>query len=122
MLGGVAIVWSLAAALSGLQAARVRPHDRMAEQEAEFRELVPDLPLGGTIGYLEPSGGFTEETNREHFAAQYALAPRVILSTPDYEFLIVANGAAREGGDPRLDNFVPVARYPSGHRLFRRFP
>ena len=122
LLGGVVLAWALVAGLSALRAALARPHDRMEEQEAEFRQLIPDLPARGAIGYLEPYNGFNDDTTREHFAAQYALAPRLIVAKPYYEFLIVANGAARPDGDPRLATFARVATYPGGHRLFRRFP
>ncbi len=122
VLGGVALAWSLIAALSALQAARVRPHDRMAEQDAEFREFASYLPPLGAISYLEPFNGLNDDATRALLAAQYSLAPRVIVSTLDRDFLIVTDGAERPGGDPRLAPFVPVTRFPSGHRLFRRFP
>ena len=106
----------------GQHAALNRDHDRMAVQDAEFREFETYLPARGTIGYLEPFGGFNDDTTRAHFAAQYSLAPRVIVARPDFEFLIVADGAAQAGGDPRLAAFARVTTLRSGHRLFRRFP
>ncbi len=122
VLGGVAIAWSLVAAFSAWQAALARPHDRMAEQDAEFEAFEQHLPLVGAVSYLEPFNGLNDDGVRALLAAQYSLAPRVIVTTLDSEFLIVTDGAARPEGDPRLDRFVPVARFPSGHRLFRRFP
>ena len=122
VLGGAALAWSLVAALAALQAARVRPHDRMTEQDAEFQAFEFHLPPAGAISYLEPFNGLNDDGVRALLAAQYSLAPRVIVTTLDREFLIVTDGAERPGGDSRLEPFVPVVRLPSGHRLFRRFP
>ena len=122
VLGGLLVVWSLVAAIAALRAALDRQPDRMAEQDAEFRAFATHLPASGTIGYLQPFDGWVDDSVRTHYAAQYSLAPRVVAESRAQEFLIVASGAARPGGDPRLDGFVEVASFPGGHRLFRRFP
>ena len=122
LLGGGVLAWCLVATLSHLHAARARPHDRMAEQEAEFLAFVPYLPAAGSIGYLQPFDGWSDSAVRTHYAAQYALAPRVVPEHRSQEFVIVASGAARPGGEPRLAGFFPVATFPGGHSLFRRFP
>ena len=122
VLGGVVLAWSLVAAVGGWRAAAAREPDRMGEQDAEFRAFAPHLPPSGTVGYLQPFDGWVDASVRTHYAAQYSLAPRVVTETLAEEFLIVAAGAARPEGDPRLAGFVEVQRFPGGHRLFRRFP
>ena len=122
VLGGVVLVWCLVMAASALQAARARPHDNMGELDAAFRAFAIDLPSRGTIGYLQPFDGWSEAAVRTHYAAEYALAPRIVIENRNYQFLIVASGAERPGGDPRLDGYVLVTTLPEGHRLFRRFP
>lgn len=98
------------------------PVDPMAQLEAGFRELIPELPPSGEIGYLEQYGeGVSVDAVRTHYAAQYALAPRIVVGRTGQEFVIVANGTERPGGDPRLRGYVQVARTPAGHRVFRRF-
>ena len=94
----------------------------MTMQEAEFLPFVPDLPARGEIGYLEPFRAGTESDVRLHYAAQYALAPRVIVARTGPELLIVPVGAENPSGDSRLDGYRRVRTLPNGHRLFRRFP
>jgi hypothetical protein len=55
-----------------------------------------------------------------HYAAQFALTPRVVVARTGPEFLIVARDTARPNGDPRLDGYHLAASLPNGHRLFRR--
>ena len=109
-------------AVSALGTARGRARDRMADLDTEFRVFAAYLPASGTVGYLDPIGGWTEEAVKTHYGAQYSLAPRIVATRLDQQFLIVAAGAADPAGDPRLEPFVEVAAFPSGHRLFRRFP
>jgi hypothetical protein len=108
--------------MSALHVARARGHDPMAEQDADFRWLQPDLPPLGTIGFLQPFNGWNDDTVRLHYAAQYSLAPRVVVEARDEEFIIVAKGTERPDGEPRLEGYVRVTTLPSGHRLFRRAP
>jgi hypothetical protein len=122
VLGGLLLAWSLLAGVAALRAAVARVPDQMAEQEAEFRAFAPYLPPSGRVGFLQPFDGWMDASVRTHYAAQYALAPRVVPESLSEEFLIVARDAARPEGDPRLAGFVEVERFPSGHRLFRRFP
>ncbi|MGE0444654.1 MAG: hypothetical protein AB7P99_05455 [Vicinamibacterales bacterium] len=122
MIAAALLAWCLVLAVSALLDARQRPTDPMARLDAEFRGFAPYLPPSGTVGYLDPVGGWMEDAVRTHYAAQYALAPRIIVTRLDQQFLIVAAGAADPAGDPRLDGFVEAARFASGHRLFRRFP
>lgn len=98
------------------------PPDPMAQLESEFRALIPELPPRGTVGYLEQfEGNGSVDAVRVHYAAQYALAPRIVVGRTGPEFVIVAIGTERPGGDPRLRGYVQVARTPAGHRVFRRF-
>lgn len=122
VVGGLVLGWCLLASVSGLRAALARDRDHTAEQDADFRVFGPDLPPLGTIGFLQPFNGWNDDTVRLHYAAQYSLAPRVIVEAHDHEFIIVAKGAERPDGEPRLAGYVRVASLPSGHRLFRRAP
>ena len=122
LLGGVLLAWCLVAALAALRVTRAYSVDPVPQLDAEFRTFLFDIPAEGTIGYLEPASGFTDDSVREHFAAQYSLAPRLVVTNINNEFLIVAHNAERPQGDPRLEGFIPIASSPSGHRLFRRFP
>jgi hypothetical protein len=121
VLGAVLLAWCLAVALSSRQSARALPHDPMPELEAEFARYARYLPPSGDIGYLEQykSDG-TDLPIRMHYAAQYALVPRVIVGRTGPEFLIVAHGTADPDGDPRLDGYVPIETFANGDRLFRR--
>jgi hypothetical protein len=121
----VVLAWSVVAAVSAFRAMRTRPPDPWAivTLQREFLAFVPDLPPSGRISYLEPATDPDSPANvRTFYAAQYALAPRVIERGLDHEFLIVAERAERAGGDPRLMGFVLAASAPGGHRLYRRFP
>lgn len=116
------LAWCLALGVSAFLGASQRPLDTMARLDAEFAVFAAYLPPSGTVGYLDPVGGWTEDAVKTHYAAQYSLAPRVIVTRLDQRFVIVAANAADPAGDARLDGFVEAARFPSGHRLFRRFP
>lgn len=97
-----------------------RTPDPMGTLEAEFLPFVWELPASGEVGYLEPYQPTTPDDERMYYAAQYALVPRIVLGRVGSEFLIVARGKERPGGDPRLDGYYPVAKFASGHRLYRR--
>jgi len=120
VLAGPLLAWCLLAAVSSLQTSLARNRDPMGELEAEFRPFALELPATGEVGYLEHYGDATDDTVRMHYAAQYALVPRVVVGRVGPEFLIVARGTARPQGEPRLDGYFRVAAFPSGHRLFRR--
>lgn len=113
----------MAAALSAARVARRTPVDPTARLEGEFLPLAAALPGRGEVGYLERYvNGGSEDAVRTHYAAQYALAPRVVRARTGQEFVIVAAGHERPGGDARLRGYAPVASSPAGHRVFRRFP
>ena len=116
------LAWGVAAAAGGLQDARALPDDPMARLDAEFRPFASLLPPGtAAVGYLEQYGDSgSDDAVRTYYAAQYALAPIVVESRVNAEFVIVARGAARPGGDDRLAPYQVVAALPTGHRLFRR--
>ena len=120
-LGCALLVWSLLAAISTVRDGLATAADPIAELESEFLALVFDLPTSGVIGYLEAYGDAgTDAAVRTYFAAQYALVPRVIVGRAGPEFVIVARGTERPGGDSRLDGYHLVASFPSGHRVYRR--
>jgi hypothetical protein len=114
------LAWCLFAAVSSLRMSLARPTDPMAMLEAEFRPFAFELPPFATVGYLEQRDG-GEYAVRMYYAAQYALAPRIVVSRAGPEFMIVARGTAQPD-DPRLEGFYPVATLANGHRLVRRFP
>jgi hypothetical protein len=118
------LAWCLATSLSSLHAALVRGRDPLAQLDAEFGALASELPQRGAIGYLAPPGDvITVDDQRLLYAAQYALAPRLMTTRmgPESgpEFLIVARGTDR-ADDPRLAGYRLVSRTPGGHRVYRR--
>ena len=123
LFAGALFALCLLWAVTELRTALDRPHDPMAELEAEFEAFIPDIPARGEIGYLEPYvDGGSEAAVRLHYAAQYALTPRIIVAHVGPEFLIVTRGSAKPGGDPRLDGYLRILTLPNGHSLYRRFP
>ncbi len=120
-LGSALLVWSLLAAISTVKEGLAREPDPIADLDSEFLALGYELPATGLVGYLEAySDAGTDTAIRMYYAAQYALVPRVIVSRVGPEFVIVARGTERPGGDPRLDGYHQVASFPSGHRVYRR--
>ena len=120
-LGAALLVWSLLAAISTVRDGLARDADPVAALDSEFRALVFDLPASGLVGYLEAhSDAGSDAAVRMYFVAQYALVPRVVVGRAGPEFLIVARGTDRPGGDSRLDGYHQVASSPSGHRVYRR--
>lgn len=115
------LAWAASGAAASLATAWGRRDDPMARLEAEFLPFASLLPATGEVGYLEKRGG-TDDDVRAYYAAQYALVPRVVLSRTGPEFLIVPRDAEQPGGDERLQGFVPVRTFATGHRLFRRLP
>ena len=121
VLAALAVGWALVAALGAVRGARAQPLDPMQRLEAEFRQLARDLPPSGDVGFLERYvDAGAEEVQRMHFAAQYALVPRVVLSRVGLEFMIVAHGMARPEHDARLDGYFLVSTTPEDHRVYRR--
>ena len=114
--------WCLIMALSALAEARRRPRDAMAALDAQFSSFARQLPPTGEVGILEPRvGAGKPEAVRLHYAAQYALAPRLVVEHAGPEFVIVPAGALDGDDDPRLTGYVRIAAAPGGHRLYRRF-
>jgi hypothetical protein len=122
-LGGIVLAWCLAAAIGSVRAVQARPRDPMTLQEAEFRALAPYLPRRGEVGYLEPDADDQPgDAVRAHYAAQYALAPLVIVARTGADLVIVPRGTVRPEADERLTAYLPVLTLPSGHALYRRTP
>ena len=121
VLAALAVGWALVAAIGAVRGARAQPLDPMERLEAEFRQLAKDLPPSGEVGFLDRHiDGGAEDAQRLHFAAQYALVPRVVLARVGLEFMIVAQGAAQPDHDPRLDGYYLVSTTPEDHRVYRR--
>ena len=121
LAAGLLLVWCLAAAVSALRAALALPVDPMAQQESEYRQFAGVLPEFGIVSYLEPDeDDDVGDAVRAYYAAQYALAPRVVQDRVGAEFLIVPRGTVRPEEDERLKGYSQVLVLPSGHRLFRR--
>lgn len=121
VLGGLVLAWCLAAAIGSLRAVHARPRDPMSLQEAEFRALAPYLPRRGEVGYLEPDADdLSGDAVRAHYAAQYALAPLVVVARTGPDFLIVPRGTVRPEADERLAGYGLALALPSGHALYRR--
>lgn len=112
----------MVAAAAACSAARTLPADAMPQLDREFRAFARAIPADATlVGYLEPYQDAGSNTAVEtYYAAQYSLAPHVVEQRVGPEYLIVARGTARPGGDPRLDRYVELFQFPGGHRLFRR--
>src|SRR6478735_4961917 len=81
VLAMLALAWSLVAGASAVRAALAQPPDPTQRLEAEFVELVPRLPPSGEVGYLDRyQNAGDDDALRARYAAQYAFAPRVLLS------------------------------------------
>jgi hypothetical protein len=116
-----AVLWALVAAGAAVRAALAMPADPMGQLEAEFLPLASYLPPRGEVGYLEPlEDAPGDDGVRSHYAAQYALVPRVVVAEGGKEFVIVARDTARLAGDSRLDGYFLVTRAASGHSVYRR--
>ena len=121
VLAALAVGWALVAAIGAVRGAWAQPLDLMERLEAEFRQLAKDLPPAGEVGFLDRyADGGAEDAQRMHFAAQYALVPRVVLARVGFEFMIVAQGAAQPDHDPRLEGYYLVSTTPEDHRVYRR--
>ncbi len=115
------LLWAVVSAAATLRNAAMQAANPVTAIEAQFRALAPALPPSGTIGFLEYG---VDDTSADHlmvyYAAQYALAPRLVEKRTDLEFLVVARDALRPGVDERLSGFELVTSSTEGHRLYRR--
>ena len=115
------LLWAVVSAAATLRTAAMQTTNPVTSLEAQFRALAPALPPSGTIGFLEYG---VDDARADHvmvyYAAQYALAPRLVEKRTDLEFLVVARDALRPGVDERLSDFELVTSSSEGHRLYRR--
>lgn len=119
--GAVVLAWCLAVAWTARSAAITRPSDIMPELDRQFTLFDRQLPRLGVVGFLEPTkDAGAPEAVQIYYAAQYALAPRVVVPRVGAEFVIVPVGAASGDDDPRLTGYQRVGTSRDGHRLFRR--
>jgi len=116
----VLLAWCVNAAIAGRASQARREPDPMAELDASYRRFAADLPPLAIVGFLERYNGATNDSVRMHYAAQYALVPRLVVSRTGPEFVIVSPEMQQPGGDPRLEGYYRVAGVPGGHQLFRR--
>lgn len=110
------LIWCVLAAAAGLRSALLLEPDVRTGLDADLRSLSVGLPPHGGVGYLQdPAAG----PDAFH-AAQYALAPRVLVAGTGPDHLIVAPEAGLSERDPVLTGYQPVRSSTAGHRLFRR--
>ena len=112
-------VWHIAAA--ALNPPEVPPEDMVSPALAVYRGLAIDLPASGEIGFL-PTGANDTFNAGNYFAAQYALAPRVLRNPyAGVRFVITGVDApAAIDQDPRLNGFTLAAVRDRGVRIYRR--
>jgi hypothetical protein len=116
-----AIVWALVSVGASWRDALRRPADPIVSLEAEFQALAPALPPSGAVGFLRfHVDDDRADRLRVFYAAQYALAPRLIQKRTDLELLIVVPDALRPGVDDRLADFTVVASSKTGYRVYQR--
>lgn len=104
------------AAAAGLRSALLLAPDARTQVEADLQTLSAELPLHGTVGYLQHGGAGAAAFH----AAQYALVPRVLVPGTGPEYLVVAPESGAPERDPGLAGYDPVHPGAAGHRLFRR--
>lgn len=107
-------------------AARGVQPDAITEDGQSFETLTMWLPTQGTIGYLEASNWPAVDAGRRFFLAEYALAPRVLVTSPAPEFVIArpeasaSPDALNSSTDPRLPDHLLYYRSSNGLRVYRR--
>lgn len=87
-----------------------------------YRKLRIDLPASGPIGFVPVSNNPTLNAGN-HFVAQYALAPRVVLAMVDDEVSFVVSGinaSAATDTDPQLAGYELAGIRDMGIRIFRK--
>jgi hypothetical protein len=87
-----------------------------------YRSIRFDLPASGQVGFLSVSDNPTLNS-ANHYIAQYALAPRVVVSALDDEPPFVVSGinaSAAIDADPRLAGYELSAVHDMGVRIFKR--
>ncbi len=98
---------------------------QMRAQEARFRGALAALPAGGIVGYVSdvpPSG---VEGQARLGAAQYALAPRILVPLKpggNADWVVGSFAAPTEGPRVAAERGLIVSDYGNGVVLFRREP
>jgi hypothetical protein len=117
----VVLLWAVVSAAATLRNAAMQAANPVTSLEAQFRALALALPPSGAIGFLEYGvDDASSDRVMVYYAAQYALAPRMVEKRTDLEFLVVARDALRPGVDERLTDFELITSSTEGHRLYRR--
>ena len=103
----LAVVWAIVAAFGAVRGARAQPPDPMAQLEAEFSTL-PGSPAAGEVVTSSPMRTPGGGCRACALCGAVRAGAAVVLSRVGHEFMIVAHGMPRPGGDPRLDGFPGV--------------
>jgi hypothetical protein len=104
--------------LSGLRSPTYQ--DAQTATELAFAPVLPYLPMGGPVGYLKPGFDRANAADLEElYRAQYALAPRILVTGTPSEFVIAI---AREGvGLPEVpEGFARQRVFGPTLALYRR--
>jgi hypothetical protein len=78
-------------------------------RDAQYRQLLAYLPVGGTIGLTYTGAGTPIDRARTHYWLQYSLAPRLLEESIDRSFVIVA-GSPSTGSTLRDDPAFELLR------------
>jgi len=89
--------------------------------DQRFGGLRKHLPAAGIAGYLSDQSGGDVQSQAEFMTAQYALAPAILVNSPDQD-LVVGNFHTPEPNPATWTNhrLEPVISLGNGAWLFRR--
>jgi len=96
---------------------RIQPD---AGRDAHYGTLVTYLPVGGPIGLMHSGRGTPEDRARTHYLLQYALAPRRLVESTDYRFVIVAGDTSADSPLRDDPHFELIASFGDDLSVFRR--
>ena len=92
--------------------------DSVTSTDTAFARMLAHLPARGRIGYLKPD---YERSNAadlgEFFRTQYALAPRILITGTEPDFVVAV---ARADMPPVPDGFVVETAFSGRVALYRR--
>jgi len=89
---------------------------------ARFNEIHKELPAHGEVGYINDATPDATVRQEEYYLTQYALAPTVVLDTPD-QTLVVANfHQATDQALLKARHLAVVRDFGAGVLLLRKAP
>lgn len=89
-------------------------------RDAEYRQLLAYLPVGGTVGLTYTGPGTPVDRAMTHYWLQYSLAPRLLEESTDKAFVIVS-GTPSTGSPLRDDPAFELMRsFHDELSLYRR--